>query len=132
MAVGTQQVIQSHYTNTTVAYMYMYIHAHILTLFAMHVQAAIHIADPLCLTACSLLSAHGYSSIIGLDVLTPGSDHVVVRTSGVCVCGEGGKNSHMHADTNIPLAVLDVCTVMVSRPGSRESHIVCHPHLHCV
>ena len=41
-------------------------------------QAAIHIADPLRLSACSLLSAHGHSPIVGLDVLAPGSDHVVV------------------------------------------------------
>ena len=50
-----------------------------------HFQAAIHMTDPLHLSACSLLSAHGNSPIVGLDVLTPGSEHIVVCVC-VCVC----------------------------------------------
>lgn len=46
--------------------------------FVVCVQATIHIADPLQLSACSLVSAHGYSPIVGLDVLSPGSENIVV------------------------------------------------------
>ena len=58
------------------------------------VQAALYMTDPLQLTNCSLLSSHGHSPIVGIDMLSPGSDHIVVRCKAtvhvyimyMCVC----------------------------------------------
>lgn len=54
------------------------IHLHISVFFVVCVQATIHIADPLQLSACSLVSTHGCSPIVGLDIVSPGSGHIVV------------------------------------------------------
>ena len=59
-------------------YVLVYMYIRISTFFVVCVQATIHTADPLQLSACSLVSAHGCSPIVSLDVLSPGSEHIVV------------------------------------------------------
>ena len=72
-----------------------------------HIQTAIYVTDPLQLSACSLLSPPSHSPIVSLDMLTPGSDHIVVGSPlsvvYVCVCVCLERCSSMNAVVSAPL-----------------------------
>ena len=53
-------------------------------------QGEIHVLDSSRLGTASCVAKHGYSPITGVDVLTPGTLHCVVRQHGVGRGGGGG------------------------------------------
>ena len=54
----------------------------VLMMSRSHIQGEIHVMDSTHLSTTSCAARHGYSPIIGVDVLRPGTSHCVVREVG--------------------------------------------------